>query len=89
MLQGVIPASRQEVVGASVFNFVKSEAPIWFFSDVEYHNVQKQVHFTGGSSGIGFRVARGVYVRTGGFRGRRYTTEETTHADGRRLLADA
>ena len=81
MLQGVNPAPRQEVVGGTVFNFMKSEAPIWYFSGVEYHVVRKQVHYSGGSSGIGFRVARGVYVRTGGFRGRRYTTEETTHAD--------
>ena len=50
VLQGVNPASRQEVVGGTV---------------------RKQVHYSGGSSGIGFRVARGVYVRTGGFRGRR------------------
>ncbi len=26
------------------------------------------MHYSGGSSGVGFRVARGVYVRTGGFR---------------------
>ena len=81
LLQGENPASRQEVVGGTVFNFMKSEAPIWHFAGVDYLLVKKQVHYTGGSAGIGFRVAKGVYVRTGKFRGQRHETEETRHAD--------
>ena len=60
---------------------MKSEAPVWYFADVDYLIVKKQVHYSGGSAGIGFRVAKGVYLRTGQFRGQRHETEETTHAD--------
>ena len=81
VLQGRNPASRQRLVGASQFNFMKSEAPVWYFTGVDYFVVHKQRHFAGGSTGVGFRVARGVYLRTGGFKGRSYTTEETKHAD--------
>ena len=81
LLQGQNPAARQQVVGATVFNFMKSEAPIWHFQDVDYLVVKKQVHYSGGSRGVGLRVAKGVYLRTGQFRGERQETEETTHAD--------
>ena len=81
VLNGKNPASRQRLVGASAFNFMKSETPVWYFTDVDYFVVHKQSHFSGRSAGVGFRVARGVYLRTGGFKGQRYTTEETKHAD--------
>ncbi|MDE2730168.1 MAG: hypothetical protein OXM02_15305 [Bacteroidota bacterium] len=81
VLEGVNPALHLNVRGDIAFNFMKSEQPVWYFSNVRYYMVQKRVTYTGGSSGIGMRVAKGVYVRTGSISGQRHTTEETTHAD--------
>lgn len=81
VLEGINPVAHSDIRGNVSFNFMKSEDPIWYFADVKYYNVRKQVHYSGGSSGIGVRVGKGMYMRTGGFKGQRYTTEETTLTD--------
>ena len=81
VLEGINPVAHSDIRGNVGFNFMKSEDPIWYFADVKYYNVRKQVHYSGGSSGVGVRVGKGMYMRTGGFKGQRYTTEETTLTD--------
>ena len=76
VLQGENPASAQGIKRYPGFRFMKSESPIWLFKDVAYEITKTRVRYRGGSRGISFRVARGVYVRTGGFRGEREVDEE-------------
>lgn len=63
------------------FNLQKSEQIAWVFEDVKYYEHKKKVEYVGGSRGVSLRVARGVYYRTGGFKGRRIETMQQVHAD--------
>jgi hypothetical protein len=61
------------------FNFQKSESLIWVFDGVDYYEDKTRRQYVGGSSGVSFRVAKGVYFRTGGFKGRPVETTERVH----------
>ena len=61
------------------FNFQKSETLIWAFWDVDYLEDKTKREYRGGSSGVSVRIARGVYYRTGGFRGTPIETTERKH----------
>lgn len=52
------------------FNLLKSESLLWIFEDVEYLTEVTRKEFVSGSQGVSVRVAKGVYYRTGGSRGR-------------------
>lgn len=76
VVQGENPAARQGPRRYPGFQFMKSESPIWMFEGVAYEITKTRVRYRGGSRGMSVRVARGVYVRTGGFRGEREVEEE-------------
>lgn len=76
VVHGENPAARQGLRRYPGFQFMKSESPIWMFEDVAYEITKTRVRYRGGSRGMSVRVARGVYVRTGGFRGEREVEEE-------------
>lgn len=61
--------------GRLPFNLMKSEVLLWVFGGVGYGEQVVQREYRGSSMGVSFRVAKGVYVRPGSFRGR---TVETT-----------
>ncbi len=63
------------------FNLQKTEKLVWIFQDVDYYEEKTRTRYVGGSQGISIRVARGLYYRTGAFRGERVQTSETIHAD--------
>jgi len=71
------PAARDDVP----FNLQKSEQLIWLFEDVRYYQDKKRREYVGGSTGVSVRIARGVYWRVGGFRGRPVEKHETVHVD--------
>ena len=48
---------------------MKSEELLWLFGGTDYFEQVTQREFRGGSSGVSFRVAKGVYIRPGAFRG--------------------
>lgn len=77
---GVIP-ERVEFSGPLPFNLQKSETLVWIIQDVKYYEEKTRTQFVGGSRGMSFRVAKGVYYRTGGFKGERVQTAETVHVD--------
>ncbi len=82
---GVIPrydrrAARAEF-GRLPFNLMKSEALIWVFDDVAYLRQVKRREFRGQSMGVSVRVAKGVYVRPGAFRGRAIEKTEMERTD--------
>ncbi len=80
ILEGKLPKYKKHA-GPLPFNLQKSETLVWIFQDVDYYEEKTRAQFHGGSQGFSFRVAKGVYYRTGGFRGERVQTSETVHAD--------
>ncbi len=79
ILNGELPKLKVEG-GPLPFNLMKSESLVWVFQGVEYYEQKTRTQFQGGSQGMSFRVAKGVYYRVGGFRGERVQTNETVHA---------
>lgn len=63
------------------FNLMKSEEMLWVFSDADYLEEITQREFRGASVGVGFRVAKGVYIRPSAFRGRPVETSSVEHTD--------
>lgn len=80
VLDGKVP-SRMTVKGALSFNFQKSEELVWVFQDVPYYELRTRRERVGGYSGVSFRVMKGVYYSTGGFRSRSVESAETRHVD--------
>ena len=75
IVNGKIPAQRFSVSGGFPFMLEKNETPIWLFRNITLHE-QKTIRQTvGRHSGFNIRVAKGIYYRTGGFKG---TPVETT-----------
>lgn len=67
--------------GRLPFNFMKSEVLLWVFGDVGYGEQITHREYRGSSMGVSIRVAKGVYVRPGSFRGRTVETTSMEHTD--------
>ena len=80
VMNGTLPESMK-VDGHLPFNLQKTEKIIWVFQNVDYYEQKTKTRYVGGSQGISVRVARGLYYRTGTFKGERVQTDETIHAD--------
>jgi len=80
ILDGNLP-DRIKIDGIIPFNLQKSEKLIWVFQDVDYYEEKTRTQYVGGGQGVGIRIAKGVYYRTGAFKGERQQTSETIHAD--------
>jgi hypothetical protein len=82
---GVIPRYDRRTARAEFgrlpFNLMKSEALIWLFDDVGYLRQVTRREFRGQSMGVSVRVAKGVYVRPGAFRGRPIEKTEMERTD--------
>jgi hypothetical protein len=60
---------RVSVNGALPFNFQKGEIVLWVFAGCRYLAEKAHSTYVGGSHGVSFRIARGVYYRIGAFKG--------------------
>lgn len=80
ILEGELP-HRINIEGNLPFNLQKTEEIVWVFQNVDYYEVKTRSHFVGGSRGVSVRIAKGVYYRTGSFKGERVQVSETVHAD--------
>jgi hypothetical protein len=80
ILEGKIP-EKMTINGNIPFNIQKSEKLIWVFQNVDYYEEKTRTSYVGGSQGVSFRIAKGVYYRTGNFKGEKVQTSETIHAD--------
>ena len=76
IMNGVIP-DRVEVQGNLPFNLQKTEKLVWLFPKVKYYEDRKRRHYVGGSHGMSFRIAKGVYYRVGAFKAHPVETTET------------
>lgn len=80
IMDGNLP-ERMNVDGNLPFNLQKTEKIVWVFQNVNYYEEKTRTRYVGGSQGVSIRVARGLYYRTGAFKGERVQTSETIHAD--------
>jgi len=74
--QGQVPDPKFTIDGHLPFLFQKSEKLIWVFQDVDYLEQRTRMEYQGGSQGVSIRITKGVYYRTGAFKGRRVEVEE-------------
>jgi hypothetical protein len=63
------------------FNFIKDEKLIWVDYDVSLYEQRTKTHYEGGYSGVSMRIAKGLYYRTGSFRGNPVKTTQMTFID--------
>ena len=77
---GVVPRFDRRRVRPP-FNLMKSEELLWMFGGADYLEEVTTREFRGGSLGVSFRVAKGVYIRPGAFRGRSVATSSMQHTD--------
>lgn len=68
ILNGTIP-SRMSVDGGISLNLQKNEKIIWAFPETEYLEDKTRRQYVGRSQGVSVRIMKGVYYRTGSFRG--------------------
>lgn len=80
LFEGILPEVG-EVRNSLPFNFQKSENVVWVFSNVDYHEQRTRRHYEGGYAGVGVRIAKGLYFRTGGFRSNPVDRRETVIVD--------
>lgn len=80
VLEGKIP-QRLKFEGALPFNFQKGETLVWLFRGVPYYEPRTRTIYSGGYSGVSIRIAKGLYYRTGGFRGNPVVTTKLVNVD--------
>lgn len=80
ILDGKLP-ERVQIDGNLPFNLQKTEKVVWVFKNVNYYEEKTRTRYVGGSQGVSIRIAKGLYYRTGSFKGERVQTSETVHAD--------
>ena len=73
--------SARAQFGRLPFNLMKSEALVWVFNGIGYIEQVTRREFQGQSMGMSFRVAKGVYVRPGTFRGRAVESSSMEQTD--------
>lgn len=82
---GAIPKAERPRLGGTrerlPFNTMKSETILWVFRNAEYLTEVVHKEFRAGSQGMSFRVAKGVYYRTGATRGRTVTSRSMEVVD--------
>lgn len=69
ILQGKIPVPRITITGDFPFLLAKTEHLIWLFRNVTLHQQKVRREYVGRTHGMSFRIMKGVYYRTGGFKG--------------------
>lgn len=69
ILQGNVPAPRITIAGDFPFMLNKTEHLIWLFRNITLHQQKTKREYVGRTRGVSVRVMKGVYYRTGGFKG--------------------
>lgn len=80
LMEGTLP-NRIEIEGRLSINLQKSESVIWLFAATERYEDRTRRQYVGSYQGVSVRVAKGIYWRTGGFRGHPVERNERVHVD--------
>ncbi|MFN4162102.1 MAG: hypothetical protein ACK4FW_09030 [Stenotrophomonas sp.] len=88
LVEGKIP-QRVSVEGGVGLNLQKGEQIIWAFPQTEYLEDKTKRTYVGRSHGVSVRVMKGVYYRTGAFKGHPVEhTERVSHGAGLMVLTN-
>jgi len=69
------PLEKRFTINESPIIFPKGESPLWLFNNVGYFTYKTKTEYRGSSDGISIRIAKGLYYRTGSFKGNPIRTE--------------
>ncbi len=69
ILNGRKPQPKITIQGDFPFLLGKSETMLWLFRNVTMYEQKVKREYVGRSRGMSFRIMKGVYYRTGGFKG--------------------
>ena len=69
---------RVNYEGAIPFILEKDENILWIFQNVEFYEQRTKTTFEGRSQGVSIKIAKGVYYRTGNFKGNPVTNTQMT-----------
>ena len=61
------------------FMLQKAESIIWLFENVDYYQQITKTVYEGRTQGVSFKIAKGIYYRTGAFKGRPVRLDEMKH----------
>ncbi len=80
ILEEILP-NRINIDGDLPFNLQKKRKNRLGIPGCELLRRKKRTHYVGGSQGLSIRIAKGLYYRTGSFKGEKVQTSETVHVD--------
>jgi hypothetical protein len=86
VMHGTIP-DRVTINGALPVNLLKDEKLVWVFQGCDYLEDKTRRQYVGGSQGVSFRIAKGVYYRVGAFHGQPIDRTERVHVDNGIVVA--
>jgi len=69
ILAGSKPIPRIQISGDFPFILGKTESLVWLFRNIILHQQKIKKEYVGRTHGMSFRIMKGVYYRTGGFKG--------------------
>lgn len=69
IISGNTPTPQITITGDFPFLLSKSERLVWLFRNITLYQQKIQREYVGRSRGISVRIMKGVYYRTGGFKG--------------------
>lgn len=78
VLDGKIPKSKINIIGTLPFLLQNDESIIWLFQNVEFQEQRTKTTYQGRSQGVSIKIAKGLYYRTGSFKGNPVSTEQMT-----------
>ena len=81
IFEGKVPKSRFYLTSNSPFLLEKQEEIIWAFTNVEFYEQRNKTTYEGRSQGVSIKIAKGLYYRTGQFKGIPVTDSEMTFID--------
>ena len=84
--EGTVPEPRISLKSDLPFLFQKSEKLLFAFTNVEYLEQRTRTEYQGRSQGVSIRIAKGVYYRTGSFKGNPVQVTEL-QSQGRGIVA--
>ena len=76
LLNGIVP-KRLNIPSSIPINLQKGEEVIWVCQGVTYYENCEVKTYVGASQGVSIRIAKGLYYRTGGFKGQPIISQQT------------
>lgn len=76
ILDGQIPETKLNIQGNLPFLLPKNENVIWIFQNVDFYEQRTRTVYQGKTQGVSVRIAKGLYYRTGSFKGNPVKIEE-------------